>query len=829
MGRAIGIDLGTTQSVVAVLDGARPRVLESAEGTREVPSAVSVRKRRKASGRPELLVGRPALDNQGVRPKDTIVAVKRLMGRGVNDPEVKKLRRAVAFEVVEPADGTRDSVRVVLDGRQYSPVDISAKVLEKLKADAELRLNDTVTHAVITVPAYFSLIQRDATRRAAWQAGLKVIKVIDEPTAAAIAFGMDDRGAGDNDAKTLLIYDLGGGTFDVSVLVAAGASFAPMALMGDMWLGGVDFDRVVLDRILDHVQDEHDVSREDALADRKAAVRLEQAARQAKEALSSQREADVLVAGALTSEDGDLLDVDCVITREQFEADIRPLCDHADDLVDQALASAGLVVSDRDTGQERPNYDDVDAVIMVGNSSRIPEVQRRMERKFGKTKVLNTIEPKLSVAMGAAIVAARVGNRLICHAPIKDTAGQVCGHVNDDGATACAACGAPLGFASAGALPDGQPLSAEKGAGAAGTDTLVIGGIAPFHYGAQSAGDRFNLYVKKGDQYPTAEPKTQTFYTQQPNERTVRIPVYGGETLERASANEKQGEAFAALPQGLPRNTPIRITLALDGDGVYTVTAELDDGTKLRPRMLHGEADARAVDALVDVEQRARAEHVDVGGRIDEAFDRFEQDDYAGAEKVRGEIEDLLDREAQSRQEQVDTTTGAVAFLEHVKAAYRWALQPKHVGAIDACIAWIKAGCAGSLEVMGRTHRPGSEADAVFKVLVPALPNFVGALLGLEAAIVSIAESDPAAHEGFLTRFRDAVLRLQRGDETALEDLRQLQEDVEGTGASVAGAAGTWTCSRGHTAPQGRPCPICGERPGILRHAVDTGEIPKEL
>ncbi len=212
--KAIGIDLGTTNTVVAIVDGPRPKVLDSFESKPEMRSAVSLKKakgRHAEPGKEEILVGDTVIDNWPLAPADTIVSIKRLMGRSFSDPEVQRVRSLVSYSIEKPDDGTSEGVCVVMGGRQYTPTDISAQLLARVKKAAEFREGCEITHAVITVPAYFGHTQKDATRKAAIQAGLTVIKILDEPTAAAIAFGAD---SADGSPQTLLVYDLGGGTLD---------------------------------------------------------------------------------------------------------------------------------------------------------------------------------------------------------------------------------------------------------------------------------------------------------------------------------------------------------------------------------------------------------------------------------------------------------------------------------------------------------------------------------------------------------------------------------------------------------------------------------------
>ena len=220
---AIGIDLGTTNSVAAIRKG-DTKIIQNRESEDSTKSCVSFYKGRK--GDSQILIGTPALDKMLSIPKDTIISIKRLIGRGYSDKEIQRVKENFIYEIVTPSDGTDDDLRVVMGGKQYSPVQVSSLILKKIKEDSEERLKDKVEEAVITVPAYFTDKQRDATREAGWLAGLKVQKILPEPTAAAIAYGVDN--ISENEAKTILVYDLGGGTFDVSILSIAGGIFAEL-------------------------------------------------------------------------------------------------------------------------------------------------------------------------------------------------------------------------------------------------------------------------------------------------------------------------------------------------------------------------------------------------------------------------------------------------------------------------------------------------------------------------------------------------------------------------------------------------------------------------
>jgi molecular chaperone DnaK (HSP70) len=793
MGKSVGIDLGTTRTVVAILDGPQPRVLESRDGRTEIASMVSIKRkgRRGAGAEAELLVGDAAFDNWEFEPENTIVSSKILIGRAVTDPEVQKARSAVAYQIVEPTQGTKDSVRVVLDGRERSPVDIAALILKKAKADAEHRLGAEVTHAVVTVPAYFSQVQKAATQRAVWDAGLTLIKLLEEPTAAAIAFGMD--ASPTSGPQTVVVYDLGGGTFDVSVLMIAGSTFAPLKLAGDMWLGGVNFDQVIVERMLQYVEAEYGVSEAAVRANKRAFVRFQKAAQRAKERLSSSASADVILASALTGPDGSLIDVEFEMTQAEFEKAIEPLVSRAAHLTREAVERAHLKI------------DEIDYVIMAGNSSRIPAVQRSMEAVFGKNKVLNTIPPKLSVAMGAAIVATRIGQRVVCQAPHSNDRTKACGHVNPDGAKNCAECGAPLSFGEA----SSEPASAgEDGPMSSG---IQIGAIAPFNYGTQSARDHFNLYIKEGDPYPTEDPRTQIFYTRLPNQRMLSIPVYGGIDLTRATANAKQGEAVAFLPAGLKKDTPVRITLALDGNGVFEVAAQLENGKPLDLWVVRGDEDAKAIETLADVELLLAAhqgalppsEKQALDASYDDALTLVRRKDFsnipAAVEKIEKRIQDF-------QKPKVDPTAArnAIEFWNAIRQRYAWALTPEsHVRiaqTLDRLTAAVTSGSASNVE------EAFAFGDDTLRQLQP--PLVLQLMEWRQAIHGTIGGRDPVQGAELGRRFDELERALASGDPGALDKMNALLEEAS---RALGQLGGQLVCGNGHEIPPGRYKCHCGD------------------
>jgi molecular chaperone DnaK (HSP70) len=605
MGKIVGIDLGTTNSVVATVDLGGPRILQNKEAEQQTRSVVGFNKG-------EFLVGTPALRRWPLAPKETIISIKRLMGRSYADSEVAKIKTSAQYELVEPTEGTKDSVCVKLGGKEYYPVDISAMILSKLKRDAEFVLGEKVTHAVITVPAYFGDKQKYATREAGLKAGLTVMKILDEPTAAAIAFGME---AKESEAKTVLVYDLGGGTFDISIMMMAAGAFAPLNLEGDMWLGGDNFDQAIVDYVTAKIKKEIGI---DATKNLRFMATLKSEAQKAKEALGAARSAEIIIPGILQDGAGNYLDVTEEITREHFEDMIRPLVDRTVTLVKKAVANANFSLGD------------IDYVLMAGNSTCVPMVQEAMSKLFGEEKIQRKVHPKNCVAIGAALAAA-VFDHVIC---------PKCEHNNNLDALRCEKCGTQLvssldkkKCSNCEAENDKSAPKCEKCGLLFIEITGVKGGIAPFHYGVQTAGDRFNVFITKSDGYETPEEKrkVQTFFTRYPDMRMINIPVYGGEDLQSASKNAKMGEVFAILPANLPQETPIRIKLWLNKEGYFELNAQLDDGTDLHPWILRGEGDQLAIETFVKAEaEKAKKEHV------------FTPEEKAKAEEMRNTILDKL-------------------------------------------------------------------------------------------------------------------------------------------------------------------------------------------
>ncbi len=372
MSKIIGIDLGTTNSAMAVMQSGKPEIITNSEGNRTTPSVVAVNKKG------ERLVGQVARRQQVTNPKDTIYEVKRLIGRNFNDKEVQRDLKLMGYEIVKSGNSTK----VKMAGKEYSPEEVSAMILGKLKADAEAFLGEPVTEAVITVPAYFDDSQRHATKDAGKIAGLEVKRIINEPTAAALAYGLDKKKA---DEK-IVVYDLGGGTFDVSVLELGDGVFEVKSTNGDTHLGGADFDRVIINYFADEFKKEHGI---DIREDNAAMQRLRDEAEKAKIELSTAQEVDVNLPFLTADADGPK-HFEHKLSRAKLEELVSELIDKTAVPCEKALKDAGLKASD------------IDNVVLVGGMTRMPAVAEKVKNIFGKDP-MKGVNPDEVVAIGAAI------------------------------------------------------------------------------------------------------------------------------------------------------------------------------------------------------------------------------------------------------------------------------------------------------------------------------------------------------------------------------------------------------------------------------------------
>jgi molecular chaperone DnaK len=381
MGKIIGIDLGTTNSVAAVMVAGEPVVIPSAEGERLVPSVVAVNK----NG--ERLVGRVARNQAITNPENTIFSIKRFMGRKYDDPEVQRAMKLVPYQVTKAPNG---DLRVKLADKEYSPPEVSAMILSKIKRDAEAYLGEPVTQAVITVPAYFNDAQRNATKDAGKIAGLEVLRIINEPTASSLAYGLDKK-----KNEVIAVYDLGGGTFDISILDVGEGVFQVRSTSGDTFLGGDDFDQRIIDYIADEFKKENGI---DLRNDRQSLQRLKEAAEKAKIELSSTMQAEINLP-YITADASGPKHLVKTLTRSKLEQ-------LTEDLVERSLTPVKQAINDANLSKN-----EIDEIVLVGGMTRMPKIQSEVEALFNK-EPHKGVNPDEVVAVGAAIQAGVLGGEV---------------------------------------------------------------------------------------------------------------------------------------------------------------------------------------------------------------------------------------------------------------------------------------------------------------------------------------------------------------------------------------------------------------------------------
>ena len=626
MGKVLGIDLGTTNSCMAIYEGKEAKVIPNKEGKNTTPSVVAF------TDKGEILVGDPAKRQMITNPKRTIYSVKRIMGMMCNEEKAQEAKKRLPYEIVD----RNGACAVDVDGKVYTPQEISAKILMKLKEDAEAFLGQEITEAVITVPAYFNDAQRKATKEAGTIAGLNVLRIINEPTSAALAYGLDKK-----TAEKIVVYDLGGGTFDVTILETGDNVVEVLATGGDAFLGGDDFDNRIIDWLVDEFKKETGI---DLKQDIMALQRLKEAAENAKKELSSAMETEINLPFITADQTGPKHLVK-KLTRAKFESLIEDLVDRTIEIAEGVLKDSGL------------SKDEINEVVLVGGSTRIPMVQEKVKNYFGK-EPNKSVNPDEVVAIGAAIQGA------VLKGDVKD---------------------------------------------------VLLLDVTPLSLGIETLGGVMTKIIEKGTTIPVK--KTQIFSTAEDNQPAVTIHVLQGER-EMAKDNKSLGqftlEGIPPAPRGVPQ---IEVTFDIDANGILTVSAK-DKATgkeqqikitgssglseeeiqrMIQEAEAHKEEDRKRRE-LIETRNQADALAYQTEKSLKEVGDAISADERAKIEAALNDLKAVL-KDENATKEQIEAKVQALTQVSHKLAE---AMYKKEQG-----------GAAGGEQAGGTQQKSGGDEDVI--------------------------------------------------------------------------------------------------------------------
>ncbi len=752
MPKSIGIDLGTTNCVSAIKK-VQVEIIKNSEGDLITPSCVTLQKKKKILGlikSQEFVVGKHALEWIKQDPANTVRAVKRLMGRSFDNPEVQKIisDRRQFNTITSQSRGTENSLVVILNKKEYTPEQISSKILEKIHKDAEVFLKDQVEYAVITVPAYFNDKQKHATRTAAALAGMKVQRLLPEPTAAAISFGVDQVNA--DEAQTILVFDFGGGTFDLSVLTISGGQFIEQGKGGNMWLGGEDIDRKLEAFVLQETAREYRIEDMAQVIDRQAEGvknrflgELRAAVEQAKIQLSDQEEAYIEILGLLKDQDGDLLDVDVTLTREVFEGLIQPLVENAMALTQKLLEDIYFTP------------DLLDKVLLVGGSSKIPCIIKAVQDKFGPDRVLVHERPMLAIAEGAAILSHRLSDTYEC---------MGCGSTVSQSDKVCTHCGFDL----------------EKHTIGQGVFDIVHS-VAHDYYVVLENGDK-HLFIEKNTPLPCQQ--TEVFKLVHVDQKLVHMKFFNIVTDEEESI----GDFWLGIDDTLitdyredlsqeEREKPfsIEVTLKIDENNLVAVAASLKElpQVELSKTLSRGKADEKLFTILenmineanekglssytiLDMTRRIIPTIKDIHGVIDQKTGEV-------IETVYNRTEMKLDKARQLAQEGVDCYP-LIYYAENVVRQFSMGLPPKDRSLLQKKLDHLK-----KINLDGTYE----QTVAAYDDLDAFLDNFpwIDALMRIDKATYLCADHEPSRAPKFSGAMSDLIEAMEKGNFERSKDI----------------------------------------------------------